>query len=70
VGAMRLRRTALMVALGAGAVALLSRRRAELPALPAPAEEGVVPAAASGSDRFRRAPSGIVAVVDDLLGAR
>ena len=65
--AMRLRRAALMVALGAGAAALLSRRRPELPALPPPAEEGPAPAAG----RFRRSPpSGIVAVVDDLLAGR
>jgi hypothetical protein len=63
---MRLRRTALMVALGAGTVALLSRRRPALPALPAPRGQGPAPP----SGRFRRGtPPAIVAVVDDLLGA-
>jgi len=71
VAAMRLRRAALMVALGAGAAALLSRRRPELPALPPPAEEGPAPAPAPAAGRFRRSPpSGIVAVVDDLLAGR
>jgi hypothetical protein len=54
---MRVRPAVMLLALGAGALALYARRRpAERPALPAPAAGPSQPA--------------IVAVVDDLLAAR